>query len=80
MDKTLARFALWNAHNAVDRFNGLVRTVKQHGTAEDYESLSKAIAKINGRIANEIIAPLAAKFPDLKAELDATIAKYGYLI
>jgi hypothetical protein len=80
MDKTLARFALWNAHNAADRFKGLSETVKQHGSAEDYESLSKAIARINGRIANEIIAPLAAKFPDLKAEMDATIAKYGYLI
>jgi len=80
MDKTLARFALWNAYNAADRFTGLLQTVKQHGSAEDYESLSKAIAKVNGRIANEIIAPLAAKFPDLKAEMDATVAKYGYLI
>lgn len=80
MDKTLAQYALWNAHDAVDRFKGLLETVKQHGNAEDYESLSRAIAKINARIANEIIAPLAAKFPDLKAEMDATIAKYGYLI
>ena len=80
MDKTLARFALWNAYNAADRFNGLLETVKQHGGADDYQSLSKAITKINGRIANEIVAPLAAKFPDLKAEMDAVIAKYGYLI
>lgn len=74
MDKDLARLVIAAAYRAASELGDLVPLLNDHAPDEDLRlGLATAVAEINF----QILRPVFRAHPDLEAELDARIEKYG---
>jgi hypothetical protein len=74
MDRDLARLVVWAAYRAASEIGDLVSLVDEHGPDED---LKLGIATASYEIYANIIKPVFRAVPDLEAEFDTRISKYG---
>jgi hypothetical protein len=77
MDINLARHVIQSCFGSARELEGLLVLLKEHCTADEYQTYAKAIATAIASIHIEIVNRITSSHPELEAELEASIAKYG---
>ncbi len=77
MDETLARIVIGNAARATREIGNLAPLLKQHADPVAYEEIKPGIGEVVYEIYEAILGPVFARFPDLKAEFDQNVERYG---
>lgn len=77
MDIDLARHVLRIAFSASRELGTLVPLLKDHCDTTEYEPYAKAIASAIAAIQLSLVNKVAADYPELEAEMEATISAYG---
>jgi hypothetical protein len=77
VDKDLARHVLMVALRSSGSLTGLLPLLKQHCRPDEYDLYKMAIARSAAEINIEILRKIFDEHPDLKAEIDGQIKKFG---
>ena len=77
IDRDLARLMLISGFRSARELNELLFVLKEHCSADDYERLRGKIADAIAEINAATLSEAFDAHPDLHAEVDATIKKYG---
>ena len=77
MDKTLAEIILTTSIRSAREISSLAPLVKNNCHGDDYEVLSKAIGIIVYDIYDKIEQYIYSLYPELRAEVEERISKYG---
>ena len=79
MNEDFAWTLVLTATKAGAALTGLVADLKAKCSAQEFEILSKAIARVRVDIGFNIISPIYQKFPELENRLDTVLETQGHL-
>jgi len=77
LDKDLARHLLMVAFRSSGSLTDLLPLLKRHCRSDEYDRFKMAIARSAAEINTEILRRIFDEHPDLEAEMDDQIKKYG---
>jgi hypothetical protein len=80
MDRNLAKHVATVGFKAMGDLTDLLELIKAHCDQAEYEIYARGVAVISGEIVQRLLTKVFAEHPDLEAETDAKIKKYGKLI
>jgi len=80
MEKDLARHVVRAGFASMGKLTNLLELLKEHCSPEEYQTYLKAVATVSAHISEQIVSRATANFPDLEAEIEAKIKKYGLII
>ena len=76
MEKDLARHVIRTAFRAGRELEEALHLLKQHTSGEDYGAYARKIAAAIDAINVALINPTLALYPEMKDEIEESIAKY----
>lgn len=77
MDKELAWHVITVAFRSTNLLQEVLPLLKDHGAEAEYEAYGKAIARAIHGVQRELIDRVVAVHPEIEAQIEARIAKYG---
>lgn len=77
MDRDLAGIIISACYRSTRELGDLAPLIKEHCEESDYLALRTAIGSAIYDILENIATHAASKYPDLKAEIESRIEKYG---
>ena len=77
MDKDLAKLVAQTAFRSAAEINNLIPLLKEYCTEEECRDFGIAIATASSGISQQIMGKIFAMHPDLEAEFESQIRKYG---
>lgn len=80
MDKKVAEFLVKKAYASAKELLDLVPFLELHCEREVYEEYKSAIGKVSGDVLMEIVYRTYSKYPEIEAEVDESIKKYGRVL
>ena len=80
MERDLAKHVVSVGLKAMGELSDLLEMIKSHCDAMEYATYVRAVANISGEIASGLVNKAMSGHPDLEAEAEAKIKKYGKLI
>jgi hypothetical protein len=80
MNGEIVRCILRTAFRSAAELQTLLPLIKDHCSAEEYESLRSGIATAIAAIGDEVTNRILAANPDLSSKIDAEIRTYGRLL
>jgi hypothetical protein len=80
MDKELARHVARVAFKSSTEINDLIPFLKAFSSEEEYMSYVKYIASASASISTDLLQRVFLEHPDLEAEFEEKISKYGRYI
>ena len=76
MDIDLSRHVIRIAFRSGRELEGLLSLLKEHCSADEYQTYAKAIATAIASIHVEIVNRITSSQPELENEIESVIAKY----
>ena len=80
MERDLAKHVVIVGFGAMRDLANLLELIKPHCDEAEYAAYARSVAAISGAISQQLIDNAIASHPDLEAEMDAKIKRYGKLI
>jgi hypothetical protein len=80
MNRDLAKHVAIVGYKAMGELTDLLELLKGHCDQTEYETYARGVAVIAGEIVRQLLNKTYTDHPDLEAETDAKIKKYGKLI
>ena len=77
MEKELAKLVVLTAFRSSSELGNLVPLLKEHVDEATYRRYGTAIATASAEIGRQILHPLFATYPELEAEIEANVRKFG---
>jgi len=77
MDKEIAKLVALTAFRSSADINNLIPFLKVHCSETECRELGLAIATASAGISQHVLTKIFAMYPDLEAEFDMQIRKYG---
>lgn len=77
MDEHLARIVIANAVRAARDIGGLAPMLSEHSDKAICDEMKPGIGSVVHQIYAAILGPVFRRFPDLKAEFERNVERYG---
>ena len=77
MDIEIARDMIRTAFRSSAELEGLLHMLKKHCSPEEYKDYARAVATAVHAVMTALIDKATAAYPELEAEIEAKIKKYG---
>ena len=80
MDRDLAKHVLAVSFHSISYLQSLIPILKQHCSQNEYSEYLKAIANASAELSTEILNKVFREHPDLEAEVEQKIKRFGQFI
>ena len=77
MEKELAKLVALTAFRSSAEINSLVPLLKEYCSEDEYRSFGMAIATASAEIGLQILQKIYAAHPELEAEIESNVQKFG---
>ena len=80
MDRELAKHVLTVGFHSTALLESLLPVLKEHCDDAEFQEFLKAVGSVIAEVGFELFNRVFERYPDLKAEVDTKIHKYGRFI
>ena len=77
MEKELAKLVALTAFRSSAELGNLIPLLREHCDEDEYRRLGAAIATASAEISRQILQYIFATHPELEAEIEANVSKFG---
>jgi len=77
MEKELAKLVALTAFRSSAELGNLIPLLREHCDEDEYRHLGAAIAAVSAEISGQILRNIFATYPQLEAEIEANVHKFG---
>jgi len=80
MDRELARHVIAVGFHSLSLLESLIPVLKKHCRQDEYNLYLKAIGAVSAEMSTEIFDNIFREYPEIEAEVEQKIKKYGQFI
>jgi hypothetical protein len=80
MDRDLAKHVVAVGFHSLSLLESLIPILKKHCSADEYSEYLKAIGTVSAEVSTQIFGKVFQEHPDLEAEVEQKIKRYGQFI